>query len=82
MDMQVNNLTSAEATPALIAAAYNANGSLADIKIFNTTTITAGNIGTVSGTLTLPSNTTYKAMLVTDTAGMKPITKAAAEAAE
>ncbi len=79
---KVNNLSAADATPALIAVAYNANGSLADIKVFDKTTISAGAMGTVSGEITLPSNTTYKAMLVTDISSMRPMTKAVEEPTE
>ena len=79
---EVNNLTGSAASPAIIAAAYTADGKLESVEIFNKDSVESKNTGVVSGTFELPENTTYKAMLVYDTAAMKPITKVLAEAAE
>ena len=79
---EVNNLTGSAASPAIIAAAYTADGKLESVEIFNKDSVESKNTGVVSGTFELPENTTYKAMLVNDTTAMKPITKVLAEAAE
>ena len=80
--VEVNNLTGSAAAPAIIAAAYTADGKLESVEIFNKDSVESKNTGVVSGTFELPENTTYKAMLVNDTTAMKHITKVLAEAAE
>lgn len=71
----VENGTSAQVTPALIAACYD-GGKLVDCKIVKkTTSIDGGKSGDVSGTYTIPSNVTkpiVKIMVWDSAEGMKP----------
>lgn len=70
----VENGTSAQVTPALIAACYDGN-KLVDCKIVNSTTsIDGGKSGDVSGTYTIPNVTKpiVKIMVWDSAAGMKP----------
>ena len=78
LSADVNNLTSSEAAPVIIAAAYNEDGSLAAVKMIPAAEkIAANSKGTVSGSFTLPEGTTLKAMLTESMASMKPVTKPA-----